>query len=115
MARGGRRPGAGRKKGSTNKMTRAAREVAAATGKLPHEILLEVARGGCLPGRKGKPTKGEQMEAAKAAAPYYAPRLLGAVIKTPGGEGNPWAEILSMVSGKSRGLPAEAAKRSSAR
>jgi hypothetical protein len=95
-------------------MTRAAREAAARTGKLPHEILLEVARGGCMPGRKQKPTYEQQLDAAKAAAPYYAPRLLGAVVKhNP--DGNPWAEIVSMVSGKSRGLPAEVSKRSAAR
>ncbi len=110
MARGGARPGAGRKRGGKNIMTAAARAAAAKTGKLPHEILLAVARGGGLPGRKQRPTFEQQLDAAKAAASYYAPKLLGAVIKAPGGEGNPWAEIMGMVSGKSRGLPG-AAKR----
>lgn len=110
MAKGGKRPGAGRPKGSTNRMTRAMREAAAASGKLPHEILLDVARGKAMPGRKEKPSYEQQLDAAKAAAPYYAPRLLGAVVKTPGGQGNPWDEIIALTRGLPRGLPSEVSK-----
>ncbi|MEO7323946.1 MAG: hypothetical protein ABIW82_03880 [Dokdonella sp.] len=70
---GGRREGAGRKAGSFNKMTKRAREEAAKAGELPHEFLLRVARGEEIDGHT--PEFGERVDAAKAAAPYYAPRL----------------------------------------
>lgn len=66
MARGGARPGAGRKPGSANKRTREIADAAAAEGKTPLEYLLEVMRG-------SDPDKA--FEAAKAAAPYCHPRL----------------------------------------
>lgn len=90
--RGGYRPGAGRKPGSTNVMSKAAREAARESGLLPHEILLSIARG--EPQVLKVPTGSrkadgsyeyeEQLvgvdlesikDAAKAAAPYYAPKL----------------------------------------
>jgi hypothetical protein len=43
--RGGKRPGAGRKAGTVNKRSAAVAAKAAETGKLPHEILLDIARG----------------------------------------------------------------------
>lgn len=110
MARGGARPGAGRKKGGMNRVSRQMREAAARTGKLPHELLLMVARGEALPGDKHKPSFDQRIDAAKAAAPYYAPRLLGAVVKTAGGEGNAWDEILSLTAKRPRGLPSETSK-----
>jgi len=73
MPRGGRRPGAGRKPGSVSRMTQLAREKAASTGELPHEFLLRVARGDAVDG--AVPTLAQRIDAAKAAAPYYAPRL----------------------------------------
>lgn len=42
--KGGRRPGAGRKKGTTNRLQRVAVEEARKSGKLPHEIALDWAR-----------------------------------------------------------------------
>jgi len=73
MPRGGHRPGAGRKPGSVNRMSTKAREQAATTGELPHEFLLRVARGELVDGHV--PAFNERMDAAKAAAPYFAPRL----------------------------------------
>ena len=77
---------AGRPESSMNKMSRAAREEAARSGRLPHEILLDIARGNpqklkvVMPdGRIEEQMVGitlEQLQdAAKAAAPYYAPKI----------------------------------------
>lgn len=71
--RGGARQGAGRPKGSANKMSQKAREEAAAVGLLPHEFLAAIARGEMIGDHQ--PTFEERMDAAKAAAPFYAPRL----------------------------------------
>lgn len=73
MARGGARPGAGRKVGAVQKVAREARAKAAEAGMLPHELLAAVARGDIIDGQK--PTLEQRVDAAKAAAPYYAPRL----------------------------------------
>lgn len=73
MPPGGRREGAGRKPGGVNKMSAAARERAALTGELPHELLLRVSRGENIDGHK--PTFQDRVDAAKAAAPYFAPRM----------------------------------------
>jgi len=87
-------------------MTAKAREAAAATGDLPHELLLMVARGQPLPGERSKPTRAERIDAMKAAAPYYAPRLAAVVAKI-NQPGDPWVEILNLIDGKSRGLPSQ--------
>ena len=91
----GKVPGSGRAKGSTQKVSRMARAAAAASGLLPHEWLLAVSRGEPIPHKRweikrdknGKeisrtlveeilyadfPTR---VDAAKAAAPFYAPKL----------------------------------------
>jgi hypothetical protein len=76
----------GRPKGSLNKMAREAREAAQATGLLPHQILLKMARGELITVRfvqpDGKVVERQECcdmdgmrDAAKSAAPYYAPRL----------------------------------------
>ena len=116
MARGGRREGAGRKKGAVSKMTLRAREEAARTGMLPHEFLLNIMRGGeaakqCL-GRDS--TNEERIDAAKAAAPFYAPKLAATAFRghlSPDGEDEDNAAkwLLEMVNGKSRTLPSERA------
>lgn len=106
MARGGKRPGAGRPRGAINKLSAAATKAAAATGMLPHEILMRLGRGEKVQGFDGDLSKQERIDCLKASAPFYAPKLLGAVVKTPG-DGNPWTEIMQLVGGKSRGLPAE--------
>lgn len=73
MTAGGCRQGAGRKAGSVNRLSLRAREEAAKTGELPHEFLLRVSRGEQIDDHK--PAFPERMDAAKAAAPYFAPRL----------------------------------------
>lgn len=94
MSVGGKREGAGRPKGAVQKITTKAREEAAASGLLPHEWLLMVARGEPIEqkrwvettGPRGKVTRElvtdivypdlpMRQDSAKAAAPYYAPRL----------------------------------------
>ena len=73
MSVGGRRDGAGCKPGSVNKMSQFARDEAAKTGELPHEFLLRVSRGGAV--QEYTPSFQERIDAAKAAAPYFAPKL----------------------------------------
>jgi len=73
MPAGGRRPGAGRRPGSVNRASMQAREAAMASGELPHEFLLKVSRGEKIGDHE--PTFSERVDAAKAAAPYYAARL----------------------------------------
>lgn len=95
MAVGGARPGAGRPKGRTNSVTAEARKAAAESGMLPHEWLLKVSRGEPIEQKRWKIVydkqgneKGRELiteevyadfptriDAAKAASPYYAPRL----------------------------------------
>lgn len=73
MARGGPRPGAGRKKGARNKRTAALITKAEGSGMLPHEFLCAVSQGMEIDGYK--PSFDERIDAAKAAAPFYAPKL----------------------------------------
>lgn len=73
MARGGARAGAGRPTGAATKRTREIADKAASSGLLPHEFLLAVVRGEAIDGTV--PTFADRLEAAKAAAPYFAPKL----------------------------------------
>lgn len=95
MARGGAQPGSGRPKGAVSKVTAKAREAAMESGLLPHEWLLKVSRGEPIEQKRWKiiydkqgNEKGRELiteevyadfptriDAAKAASPYYAPRL----------------------------------------
>jgi hypothetical protein len=95
MPGGGRQPGAGRPKGALSKVTAKAKQAAMETGLLPHEWLLKVSRGeGIVHKRwvvkydkRGKELSRElveeeiytdfttRLDAAKAAAPFYAPKL----------------------------------------
>ena len=68
MARGGARPGAGRKPGSANKRTREIADAAAAEGVTPLEYMLAILRD-----EQAAPEA--RMDAAKSAAPYMHPRL----------------------------------------
>lgn len=68
MARGGKRPGAGRPKGAANKRTREVADKAAQDGITPLEYMLDVMRDVSA-------DRSERMDAAKAAAPYIHPRL----------------------------------------
>ena len=103
---GGARHGAGRPKGSVQKLTTQAREQAKEMGLLPHEWLLKITRGEPIVqsrwvdvvDSKGKITGREvitglvypdlqmRQDSAKAAAPYYAPRLATQVVTIRGRE-----------------------------
>lgn len=87
--RGGKRPGAGRKPTSVNRMSKAAREKAAETGILPHEFLLAVSQGHDIDGHR--PSFVERLDAAKAAAPYYAPKLSS--VESTGKDGGPIQQV----------------------
>jgi hypothetical protein len=81
----------GRPVGSTNKFSKEARELAAASGLLPHEILLKFARGESMLRSKPEvdpvtnemriikewvtPTLEQMIQCAKDSAPYYAPKF----------------------------------------
>jgi len=103
MARGGARTGAGRPRGSVNKASREAAEKARESGLLPHELLLAISQGKKLKGI-GFPNRRDRIDAAKAAAPYYAPRLAAVVAKISA-PGNAWIDIFALIDGQDRGLP----------
>lgn len=77
----------GRPPGAISKLSREAREKAAATGILPHEFLLKIVRGEPIFRTEIHPITGAKViiqetydfdarrDAAKAAAPYYAPKI----------------------------------------
>ena len=87
--RGGRRPNAGRKKGSATKRTREIAERAAEEGITPLEYMLQVMRTPSDHEDEKIQIAREAMrfEAAKAAAPYIHPRL--AAVEVTGENGGP--------------------------
>lgn len=66
--RGGKRQGAGRKRGSPNKASAAREKAVSASGITPLDYMLRVMRN-----RKTDPYRRDEM--AKAAAPYVHPKL----------------------------------------
>ena len=74
--RGGVRPGAGRKKGSLNRATAAARAAAAKTGEMPLEYMLRIMRD-----PKASNTRRDEM--ARTAAPYLHPKLVATPFVPP--------------------------------
>jgi hypothetical protein len=66
-AHGGKRVGAGRVAGISNRATQAQRDAVAASGLMPLDYMLQIMREGEDEARK--------LDAAKAAAPYCHPRL----------------------------------------
>jgi hypothetical protein len=68
MARGGARPGAGRKTGVPNKVTQELQKAVAEEGLTPLQFLLQVMRSGDHDVQM-------RVTAAKAAAPYVHPSL----------------------------------------
>ncbi len=79
MPRGGKRPGAGRKKGSVNKQTRQRRaqiKEAAERGVSPLDVMLEAMRHHHEAGDLDAAAK-----VAQAAAPYVHPRLGAVTVK----------------------------------
>lgn len=98
--RGGRRPGAGRKKGSINKRSQEVLAKAASEGITPLEYLLQVMRS--------SNDEAKRLDAAKAAAPYMHPRLNA--IEHSGGD-KPLEimhSLMSALDGRSRGIPSGA-------
>jgi hypothetical protein len=65
---GGKRSGAGRRKGSPNKATAARQAAISASGEAPLDYMIRVMRDESAP-------HGRRDEMAKAAAPYVHPRL----------------------------------------
>lgn len=108
---GGKRQGAGRKPGSLNKASRAVRAKAAEEGQLPHELLLDWARGtakvkdfvkvdGEVVEIERFPTFEERIDAAKAAAPFYAPKLAAvAPVMPPDPNDNTIKHLMEQVHG----------------
>lgn len=78
MSRGGKRDGAGRKRGSPNKASIARQKQVAATGITPLDYMLTVMRN-------PKAEKSRRDEMAKAAAPYVHPKLAAKTISGPNG------------------------------
>ena len=100
MPSGGKREGAGRKPGSTTRIAREARARAQATGQLPHEFLLSVTRGETI-GEKS-PSLDQRIDAAKASAPFYAPKLATTEVRV---SGNPLKELMDHLNANGkRGL-----------
>jgi len=128
MAQGGARPGSGPKR-SPKRITKKAQTAAVIEAKkgghvLPHEILLRAANGECFKQKrleityyKAGPNKGheksrqwveedywptvhEQIDAAKAAAPYYAPRLATQLIKTDEQTAEALTAVMKELAGK---------------
>jgi len=84
VARGGKRPGAGRKQGSATRRTREIAEQAAAEGITPLEVILGAMRHHWAANRYD-----EAAGFAKDAAPYMHPRL--AAVQHTGRDGGPIA------------------------
>ena len=94
------------------------------SGLMPHEILLKAARGECFKVRtcvivkhksgpnRGEekerrwvetdyyPTYGEQIEAARSAAPYFAPRLVSQTVKTDENTADALTQVMKELAGK---------------
>lgn len=77
MARGGARPGAGRKVGSVTRKTREIADAAASGGVTPLEFMLNRMRDEEAP-------MAERLDMAKASAPFIHPRLSSVEAKVQG-------------------------------
>ena len=90
MAHGGKRPGAGRKPGSTNRFNRDLLASASATGAIPVEYLLEVMRDASNP-------ISLRIDAAKSCAPYLHHKLTAQniSISTQAASHESWLETLA--------------------
>lgn len=96
MRHGGKRPGAGRKRGVPNKVTSTLRERLLASGPSPLEMLVDLYRSAeptRQPGENAiiyaaryKQWAHDRLEAAKAAAPFFHPRLQSVEITGIDGE-----------------------------
>ena len=82
MARGGTRPGAGRKPGAPNKATAQQRKAAAESGLTPLDYLLSVMRDATVP-------RELRVDAANKAAPYVHAKLASVDHKSSDGTMSP--------------------------
>lgn len=86
---GGKREGAGRKPGATNKKTAEAIEAARSTGIMPLDFMLDLMRAP-IPENASRIVKASlkalRFEAAKAAAPYLHPKLANIEVGNKKGE-----------------------------
>jgi hypothetical protein len=76
MSHGGKRPGSGRKPGTSTKLNQKAREQAAEGGLMPLDYMLSILRS-------EDRSPADRFEAAKAAAPYVHAKL--AAVELSGG------------------------------
>jgi hypothetical protein len=91
MARGGKRPGSGRKPGSVNKRTQEIAEKASAEGITPLEVMIQAMRN-VYYGEDGKQENAiAAFNLAKECAPFMHPRLqpIGAKVQLAGLRGTP--------------------------
>lgn len=86
--RGGKRQGAGRKKGSRNKASAAREAAVAASGLTPLDLMLSLMRDETQP-------LAVRIEIARAAAPYVHPRF--AAIEHAGKSGRPIEHVIRAV------------------
>jgi hypothetical protein len=94
--KGGKRPGAGRKKGEPNKRTAEAQEKAAETGIMPLDYMLHVMRT--------SEDERMRMSAAQAAAPYVHAKLSS--IEVTGKDGGALETVTRIELVAMRGNPA---------
>ena len=98
MTSGGKRIGAGRKKGSPNKATAAKAAEIAASGVVPLDYMLQVMRDPDSPQQR-------RDEMAKAAAPYVHPRLAAQFVAPQSDKPSEWmAKIMKDIQDNSKGV-----------
>lgn len=90
MARGGARPGAGRRKGARNKRTEEQEAAVKATGLTPLEYLTSVFQNEAN-------DDGVRIDAAKAAAPYCHAKLASIEVTGADGEAIEYATTIKLV------------------
>jgi hypothetical protein len=91
MGRGGKRPGAGRPQGASNKVAQAERDAIAASGLTPLEYMLQVMRDAGA-------DEAKRLDAAKAAAPYCHARLSSVEVSGPDGDPMETVTRIELVS-----------------
>lgn len=89
--RGGKRPGAGRKRGAPNKATAARQKAVEQSGLTPLDYMLSIMRD------ETKPTE-DRFEAAKAAAPYVHPKLASVDHQSSDGSMSPKPSVIEFVA-----------------
>jgi hypothetical protein len=102
MARGGNRPGAGRKPGAPNKATAERQKAVKESGLTPIDYLLSVMRDEAVP-------RDERVEAAKAAAPYVHPKLATVDHKSSDGTMSPKPDRIIIEAASDNGNDTAAA------